>query len=255
MYTMPKKRRVLLTGAAGRIGVAVTDRLSERWDIVATDIAGSGCQELDVTDASACRFAFAEVDAVVHLAGVPSPDAEWDDLLPGNVIGAHNVASAAMALRTRRLVLASSLQAVSAYPADFQVRAGDPPRPANLYGATKAWAEAVGSWATSVSPIEVVAMRIGYFAEEPPTGPDVTARDLGAWLSPEDCAELVRASVEGPVEGFTVVNGISANRYRKASYSDAETQLGYRPSDDVWVSLKNTRSGARQGIPTEHTRP
>lgn len=58
---MSKKRRVLLTGAAGRIGIAVTDRLSERWDIVATDIAGSGCRELDVTDAAACRVAFAEV--------------------------------------------------------------------------------------------------------------------------------------------------------------------------------------------------
>lgn len=235
----------MLTGAAGRIGVAVTDRLSERWDIVATDIAGSGCRELDVTDAAACRVAFAEVDAVVHLAAVPSPDAEWDELLPANVIGVHSVASAAMALRTRRLVLASSLQAVSGYPADLQVRADDPPRPANLYGATKAWAEAIGSWVTSVSPIEVVAMRIGYFAEEPPTGPDVTARDLGAWLSPDDCAELVRASVEGTVEGFTVVNGISANRYRKASFSGTENRLGYQPSDDAWASLKNTRSGVR----------
>lgn len=242
---MSEKRRVLLTGAAGRIGVAVTDRLSERWDVVATDVAGSGCQELDVTDAAACRAAFADVDAVVHLAAVPSPNAGWEDLLPANVIGVHSVASAVVALRTRRLVLASSLQAVSAYPADLQVRADDPPRPANLYGATKAWAEAVGSWVTTVSPVEAVAMRVGNFAEQPPTGPDVTPRDLGAWLSPDDCAELVRASVEGPVEGFTVVNGVSANRCRKASHGHAEYRLGFRPSDDAWTRPTNTGSRAR----------
>jgi nucleoside-diphosphate-sugar epimerase len=233
---MPLKRRVLITGAAGRIGVTVTERLAERWDVVATDVAGSGCRELDVTDAASCRAPFDGVDAVVHLAAVPDPEAHWDQLLPANVIGVHSVASAAVALRTRRLVLASSLQAVSADPADLQVRADDPPRPANLYGATKAWAEAIGSWVTATSPVEVVAMRIGYFAEEPPSGPDVTPCDLAAWLSPDDCAELVRAAVEGQVAGFTVVNGVSANRYRKATHGPAEQRIGFRPSDDAWAS-------------------
>jgi hypothetical protein len=55
-------------------------------------------------------------------------------------------------------------------------------------------------------------------------------------LSPDDCAELVRAAVEGQVEGFTVVNGVSANRYRKASHGPAEQCIGYRPSDDAWAA-------------------
>lgn len=237
---MPTKPRILITGAAGRIGCAVTDRVAQRWDVVATDVAGSGCLELDVTDYEACRAAFTGVDAVVHLAGIPDPEAGWDMLLPANVIGVHNVASAAMATNTRRLVLASSLQAVSAYPSDFQVRPDDPPRPANLYGATKAWAEAIGAWVAATSPVEVVALRIGYFAEDPPTEADATPRDLAAWLSPDDCAELVRAAVEGEVDGFTVVNGVSANRYRKASYGPAGQRLGFRPSSDTWVSPDST---------------
>ena len=47
-------------------------------------------------------------------------------------------------------------------------------------------------------------------------------RDVAAWLSPGDGAELVRAAVEGPVDGFTVVNGVSANRYRKARHGPPE---------------------------------
>jgi hypothetical protein len=232
---MPRKRRVLITGAAGRIGATVRDHLAERWELLATDTAGSGLPELDVTDQAACRAAFEGADAVVHLAAVPDPAAAWDDLLPANVVGVHSVASAAMALQTRRLVLASSLQAVSAYPAELQVRSDDPPRPANLYGATKAWAEAIGSWVVATSPVEVVALRIGLFAAEPPSGPEVPPRDVGAWLSPADCAELVRAAVEGEVDGFTVVNGVSANRYRKARHGPAERRLGFRPSSDAWT--------------------
>lgn len=49
-------------------------------------------------------------------------------------------------------------------------------------------------------------------------------------------AELVRAAVEGEVVGFTVVSGISANRYRKAPYGSAERRLGFGPTDDAWAS-------------------
>jgi uronate dehydrogenase len=229
-----EKRSVVLTGAAGRIGALVTRQLGSRWRLLATDRPGSGAVELDVTDAAACRRVFDAADAVVHLAGVPDPDAEWDALWPANVLGAYSVATAAMAAGTRRLVLASSLQAVSAYPEQQQVRGEDPPRPANLYGATKAWGEALGSWVAATSTVEVVALRIGNFAAEaPPVA--ASARDRAAWLSHDDCAELVRAAVEGDVDHrFTVINGVSANRCRQAAYGLAERRLGFRPTDDAW---------------------
>ncbi|MDQ3611305.1 MAG: NAD-dependent epimerase/dehydratase family protein, partial [Actinomycetota bacterium] len=175
----------------------------------------SGVWKLDVTDARACTSVFAGADTVVHLAAVPDPEADWDVLLPANVVGAHAVAQAAVQAGVRRLVLASSLQAVSAMPTGTQVRAEDPPRPANLYGATKAWAEALGAWVAATSSTSVVALRIGNFKVERPD-PDVTSsRERAAWLSPRDAADLLRAAVEADVR-LVVANGISANRYRQA---------------------------------------
>jgi nucleoside-diphosphate-sugar epimerase len=109
----------------------------------------------------------------------------------------------------RRLVLASSIQAVSGYPEGVQIRPGDPPRPANLYGATKAWAEALGAWVATTSETSVVVLRIGAFRLGPPAGDGASAPDQAAWLGPEDGAELVRAAVEG--EGFclAVAQGVS----------------------------------------------
>ena len=95
-------RRVVLTGAAGRIGRAITPQLSQRWNLRLTDAeAGYGIEALDITDSEACRAALVDADAVVHLAAVPDPDATWEQLLPANVIGAYHVARAAVACGVR----------------------------------------------------------------------------------------------------------------------------------------------------------
>ncbi len=228
---------MVVTGAAGSIGRAVAPLLATRWDLVLTDRTPGTSRVLDVSDGDACRAAFAGADAVLHLAAIADPETPWEALLPANVVGAYQVARAAVDSGVRRLVLASSLQAVSGYPAGTQVRASDAPRPANLYGATKAWAEALGAWVASTSSTSVVALRIGYFASRPPTGSDVTARDLASWLSPRDCAELFRAAVEADGISFVVANGVSANRYRIADLADTAAELGYRPTDDAWTYL------------------
>lgn len=226
-----------MTGSAGTIGRVVAPLLADRWDLLLTDLRPGAGTVLDVGDGDACRTAFTGADAVVHLAAIPDPDAPWAALLPANVIGAYQVAQAAADCDVRRLVLASSLQAVSGYPEETQVRTSDAPRPANLYGATKAWAEALGAWVASTSATSVVALRIGYFAVRPPTGGDATPRDLAAWLSPRDCAELIRAAVEAEGVSFLVANGVSANRYRHAELRDTSQTLGYRPTDDAWTHV------------------
>jgi nucleoside-diphosphate-sugar epimerase len=231
-----KRRRVVVTGAAGKIGQAVCMTLEDRWDLVAVDVRpAAGIWQLDVTDGAACGEVFAGADAVVHLAAMPDPEARWDDLLSPNLIAPYQVAAAAVNRGVRRLVLASSLHAVSGYPEGRQRRATDAPHPANLYGATKAWAEAVGAAVAATSSTSVVALRIGYFSDVPPKEGDPPPEDRSAWLSPRDAADLVRAAVEASnVDGFLVVNGSSANRYRTADLTEA-LALGYRPRDNAWA--------------------
>ena len=232
---MSSKRRVVVTGAAGSIARAVSADLRTRWDLHETDaVVADGVDHLDVTDLEACRKAFTGADAVVHLAAVPDPNASWEQLLPANVIGAYTVARAAIDARVRRLVLASSLQAVAALPEGVQRRNTDQARPANLYGASKAWAEAVGSWVAASSATSVVALRIGYF---PPGRPDLATTpwaELSVWLSAGDAAELLRAAVEAEGSRYVVANGTSANRYRGAALNETQRVLGYQPADDAW---------------------
>lgn len=236
-----RPRRVVLTGAAGRIGRAVSGPLGRRWDLVLTDrhAAADGVEALDVTDLDACRAAFAGADAVVHLAGNPSPAATFDELLAPNLVGPYAVAQAAADAGVRRLVLASSLQTMLAVTERVQRRPGDQPRPANLYGATKAWTEAVGAWTAASTATSVVALRIGHFAEERPPADAVLHRRI-AWLSQRDAAELIRAGVEADlptgVDGFVVANGVSANRHAVADLEETRRSVGYAPVDDAWAT-------------------
>lgn len=225
----------MVTGAAGAIGTLVVSRLGERWRIRATDIrSAAGIEHLDVVDVERCRTVFESADAVVHLAANPDPASEWGALEGPNVTGAYAVAVAARDCGVRRLVLASSLQTGMAYPHTRQRRAEDAPRPANLYGATKAWAEALGSWVAATSQTSVIALRIGFFSEHPPAGDHGTPDNVTAWLSHDDCVRLVQAAVETERGGLTVVNGISANRYRIAELGEVERAIGYAPVDDAW---------------------
>jgi len=121
-------RPVVVAGADGAIGSLVVGRLGARRQIRATDVRSSAeIESQDVTDMERCPAMFKGADAVVHLAGNPDQDAGWDALRGPNVEGAYAVAPAARECGVRRLVLASSLHAVSAYPQTRQRRAGDPP--------------------------------------------------------------------------------------------------------------------------------
>ena len=99
-------RVVLVTGAAGDIGGATADMLSQRGArVVRADLASTELQ-LDVTDAGAVSGAVAAVDglnAVVHCAGIQGDFANVVDYDPAdirrvldiNVAGTFNVVQAA----------------------------------------------------------------------------------------------------------------------------------------------------------------
>ena len=220
------------------IGSILVHHWAERWRITASDLrASDGIGVLDVTDLAACRAAFVGADAVVHLAADSRPGADWSALRGPNLDGAHAVAQAARDCAVRRLVLASSLHAVGGAELEERVvLEADPPIPVNLYGATKAWLEALGSWIATTSPTSVVTLRIGWVMPGP-LGEDARTRDRGSWLSYGDCAELFRCAVEAEIDGMIIVNGVSANRHPTAELGEAARRIGYAPSDDAWAAL------------------
>ena len=75
---MTNRSRVLITGAAGRIGSFLTRHLADQYDFVLTDIrppadaCGFPFIAADISDPEAMRALCSDIDTVVHLAADPS---------------------------------------------------------------------------------------------------------------------------------------------------------------------------------------
>ena len=237
-------KRILLTGAMGRIGQAFFCGCENDYEFTLVDIIPSSetvpaphrSVSFDLSDAEGLAALCDGADAIVHLAGVPSPEAEFDALLPANILATTHMLKAAHEAGCRRFVFASSAQTIEGYPVDRQIVPGMAVAPANLYGVTKCYGEALCSYYATQKGMSCVALRIGAF--EPVEGHALAnARDLSAWLSPRDAVHLIVRAIEAEIDGFFIGHGISNNRFKRLDLTETRRVLGYAPSDDAFATF------------------
>ncbi|MFB6364183.1 NAD-dependent epimerase/dehydratase family protein [Paenibacillus elgii] len=252
---MDSNNKVLITGAAGNIGKAFRQyakdagaeycfRLADRSSDALSAIAQAGDEivTLDVTDLDACQQACANVSTVIHLAADPSPEADfYASLLENNIKGTYNIFRAAKDQGCKRVIFASSAQAVEAYPLDVQVHSHMPVRPKNLYGVSKCFGEALASYFADVEGLSSIVVRIANFLSDPQALHGASARDLSAYISPRDLGDLLVRCIETPSIKFAVFPGISNNRYKRMDLSDVREQLNYHPIDDSFAIIEGLR--------------
>lgn len=245
-----RRRKVLITGAGGRIGSSLARSLGDRYDLrlhyypalpdppPATDHLVADIRRFDEI-----RPAMDGVDAVVHLAGEPRTRASWEDVHGANIVGCYNTFEAARQAGVRRVVFASTNHVMGMYDRDraWPVHPPQPVRPDSLYGVSKAFGEALARHYHDAFGMSFVCYRIGWFLERPD---NETARFM--WLSPRDCAQLVWRAIESEV-GFGIYYAISGNSGRHWDLSETVEALGYRPQDDAerfWPDGEEPLQGA-----------
>ncbi len=244
------RRRVLLTGAAGRIGTAFRLEAGDRYALRLVDrtvdgLDGAGEHDVmaaDLADLAACRRACAGIDTVVHLAAAASASADfYGSLLDNNVKATFNVFQAASEAGCRRVIFASSVHAVWGYPDEVQVHTDMPIRPANMYGVTKCFGEAVARAFAGAGSLSAICVRIGYFDPRPADFP-LDWRDLSMVVTPRDLSQLLVRCIEAEDVGFAIVHGLSNNRFKAYDVSTARELLGYAPEDDAFALFEHVTS-------------
>src|SRR5579884_4253095 len=134
------KKRILITGAGGRIGRSLAGHLADRYQLrlqyhntipeehraaaersrasgAVVPAGDDGTQVFVGTaeDLATMERACAGVDAVVHMAGDPRVQAPWESILANNIIGLHNTFEAAKRAGVPKLIFASSNHATGFY--------------------------------------------------------------------------------------------------------------------------------------------
>ncbi|WP_157987715.1 NAD-dependent epimerase/dehydratase family protein [Jiangella endophytica] len=240
---MTEQRSVLVTGGAGTIGSGFASWAADAYDLTLVDLPGRFSDrhadlgrivEADLTDLAAVKEALAGIDTVVHLGGERSPSALWSQLLPANIVGTYNVVAAAVAAGCRRVVYASSVHAVSGYPAGTQVRETDPVRPGDLYGVSKCFGEALGSFAAGTEGLSFVALRIGAFREPAELEEPDSGWKLRDFCAPADLYRLMRRVIDAEGIGFEIYNAVSGNAFTRLPMHKASHDLGFEPEYDAF---------------------
>lgn len=237
--------RVLITGAAGRIGSVLREGLRGRYEALRLSdkrplrglAKGEQFVAADLTDLDAMIDVADGMDVIVHLGAIAAEDA-WPVILHNNIAGTFNVFEAARIRRVRRVLFASTHHVVGYYPRGRRVGIDDPARPDSRYAVSKVFGESLGRLYADKHGIEVVAMRIGTFRPRP-----LDRRMLSAWISARDLTELVRCCIEAPKVHFEVVFGVSDNRRNWWDVGSAR-RLGYASRDDAESFAAQIEAGA-----------
>jgi uronate dehydrogenase len=227
--------RVLVTGAAGRVGAIVARGLAERHQVRGHDrlpmpeLADSVVSDLD--DFAAVLTAVKDMDAIVHLGGLAGGD-NWDALLQSNFVGTYHVFEAARQLGVKRIAYASRAGVLSPYPKS-QTRTVDMvARPIGHYTVSKVFGEALAHSYAHQHDMEIVCVRIGNFNVErdQPTHPH--------HLSHGDCVRVFEQAITHPGIRYEVVFGVSASNWPLYDMEHGKRAIGYEPQDVAEVPEK-----------------
>ncbi|MGY9029628.1 MAG: NAD-dependent epimerase/dehydratase family protein [Rhodobacterales bacterium] len=245
-------KKLVLTGAGGRLGSYLREPLSKMCDeLVSTDwvedidtlYPGESYVKADLGSLEQMEAVLEDADMVVHFGAI-GDEAAWDAILHSNIIGAYNVWEAAARKGLRRVVYASSIHAVGMYPKTQRIDTEVPHRPDTYYGLAKCFAEDLGSLYWDKKGIESVHLRILSAAQVN------NPRSLGTWLSYDDLIHLVERAITTPITGFSIVYGVS-NNDRATVDNHKASFLGYRPKDNAEQFSKAVLAEATPADPTD----
>lgn len=230
-------RHVLMTGAAGRVGTFLREHWRGRYRLRLADVrpvedAGDDeTIELDITDLDAFTRACEGIDTVLHLAADPSPKADfYESLLQRNIIGGYNGFEAARLAGCRRIVFASSINAVLGYgKTDRDTTWEAPLYPQNVYGATKCWGEALGRVYDDQHGLSCLCVRLA----SPSFDPAAAERDKPEnRISEHDAAALFGACIDAVDDvGFAIVHGVSDHVRGWFRVSSSDERIAYTPAE------------------------
>lgn len=252
-------RTVLITGAAGNIGRKLTAHFAALgWNLRCIDrVAGEGIVAFDLADWDpAWVEMFADVDAVIHLAGDPRPGAPWASIQRANIDLFLNVYEAAVRQGAKRLIFASSNWTMAGHRHGEDALTTDiEPAPVNPYGVSKLIGERLGRSYHDRWGLEVVCFRIGYCQRgENLPGPQMGWGSWGQamWLSDRDMCNAMTRAVEAEGLGFHVLNLMSNNPGMRWDIATTERVLGWTALDGAVASMTPEAASAEATAKLTH---
>ncbi len=236
--------KIGITGACGNIGTTLQKGLGEKYALSLFDIKESKplvkavFKKVDFAEARQLDGVFNGLDAVIHLAGNPHPDAPRQNTYRNNFAATSYVFEEARKAGVKRIVYASSnfyheaaIREFLSGTAEGKITLDMPPSPICLYGESKVYGESLGRHLSYLG-MQFAALRIGWTVPD-----DNPAHYGGAYMRAVFCSkrDLVQAfdralQVNAP---FVAAFATSANTHNCFDLTETKKVLGFAPQDNA----------------------
>jgi nucleoside-diphosphate-sugar epimerase len=258
--------KLVVTGASGKAGRAVVrDLIDHEHDVLAVDVTPSDSPapflRADLTDFGQTIECLAGVDAVIHLAAIPTSQIRTEETtFQTNMLSTYNVFEAARLLGLQRVVWASSetilgLPFERESPAYAPIDEEHPPFPESSYALSKLLGEELGRQLHRWTGTPYVALRFSNIMEPEEYErfrsfwDDASLRRWNLWgyVDVRDVAQSCRLALKAEVGGehfIIAAKDTVMNRPSRELMAEVYPTVAYRPTAgdfDTLLSIEKAR--------------
>ena len=237
------KKKLFITGAAGKVGSGLRRHLKDRYDfrllfhrnipevepndeIVVSDLANFENM------VEACEG----IDTIVHL-GIAIvqrgyPRTRYNQMImETNIQGTYNIFEAARINKVPVVVFASTNHVTGFYEKEGIYTTPEMPIcPDSMYGVSKAFGEALGRFYYDEYGISSYCLRIANYPDTEEVNSTYPPGE-NRWLSARDVSELTACCIEAPRPQFGIFYGVSLGADKKCDLANAKELVGWEPQD------------------------
>ncbi|WRT69695.1 uncharacterized protein IL334_006685 [Kwoniella shivajii] len=235
------KKRVVVTGGSGKLGRwMIREMVEHGWEVwnldltppAPTEVKFAKCVQVDLKDYGQVIAALSDldsgykgVDAVIHLAAIPSPSRAPNHVIfHTNICQTYNILEAARVLGITNVAVASSetvfgIPFFPHIPETLPIRE-DAQRPESSYSLAKLLGEKMGEQFTRWNPeAKIISIRLSnvmspeqYITfEDWQNDPWTRAWNGFCYIDARDCAQAFRLAIESSLKGAHVFNIANAD--------------------------------------------
>jgi nucleoside-diphosphate-sugar epimerase len=240
--------KIGITGAEGTIGSVLRKGLSNKYKIISFTLQTQDFEsvQMDLSNNNEIKGKFEGLDALIHLAADPRPEASWESVKKNNLEATYNVYNEVKNAGVKKIIFASTNHTqhgdtLLSTPETLDLKKNkilsleNNTNPDSLYAVSKLFGEDLGKYFSEQHKIKFIGLRIGWIVkgDDPTIMCGTPSEDYlrSMYLSHRDCIQAFERALESSRD-FLIAYAISNNSTKVFDLKETSRTLNFYPEDD-----------------------